>query len=125
VTDVNPWLRARPLAATRPVTAGEHGGVPVEGWVTGYGDPGERPLVVSVHGGPHYPAGWRFSFEAQRLADRGARRAAVGAPAGLCRRLPHRRRGPDPTPLRPSRRLARARAVDRWPDRYLGPERRP
>jgi dipeptidyl aminopeptidase/acylaminoacyl peptidase len=71
VTDVNPWLRARPLAATRPVTAGEHGGVPVEGWVTAYGGAGQRPLVVSVHGGPHYPAGWRFSFEAQRLAARG------------------------------------------------------
>jgi dipeptidyl aminopeptidase/acylaminoacyl peptidase len=71
VTDVNPWLRARPLAATRPVTAGEHGGVPVEGWVTAFGGPGGRPLVVSVHGGPHYPAGWRFSFETQRLAARG------------------------------------------------------
>jgi dipeptidyl aminopeptidase/acylaminoacyl peptidase len=71
VTDVNPWLRARALAATRPVTAGEHDGVSVEGWVTASGGPGERPLVVSVHGGPHYPAGWRFSFEAQRLAARG------------------------------------------------------
>jgi dipeptidyl aminopeptidase/acylaminoacyl peptidase len=27
--------------------------------------------VVSVHGGPHYPAGWRFSLEGQRLAARG------------------------------------------------------
>ena len=27
--------------------------------------------MVSVHGGPHYAAGWRFSFEAQRLAARG------------------------------------------------------
>ncbi|HEY2262020.1 MAG TPA: S9 family peptidase [Streptosporangiaceae bacterium] len=71
VTDVNPWLRERPLAAARPVTAGEHDGVPVEGWVTAFGGPGGRPLVVSVHGGPHYPAGWRFSFEAQRLAARG------------------------------------------------------
>jgi dipeptidyl aminopeptidase/acylaminoacyl peptidase len=53
------------------VTAADHGGLPIEGWVTACGGPGERPLVVSVHGGPHYPAGWRFSFEAQRLAARG------------------------------------------------------
>jgi dipeptidyl aminopeptidase/acylaminoacyl peptidase len=71
VTDANPWLRTRPLAGTRPVTTGEHDGVLVEGWITARGGPGERPLVVSVHGGPHYPAGWRFSFEAQRLAARG------------------------------------------------------
>lgn len=71
VTDANPWLRERPLAGTRLVTAGEYAGVPVEGWVMASGGPGERPLVVSVHGGPHYPAGWRFSFEGQRLAARG------------------------------------------------------
>ena len=71
VTDANPWLRTRPLAGTRPVTAADHDGVPVEGWITAAGGPGQRPLVVSVHGGPHYPAGWRFSFEAQRLAARG------------------------------------------------------
>jgi dipeptidyl aminopeptidase/acylaminoacyl peptidase len=71
VTDANPWLRGVALAATRPVTAGEHGGVPVQGWVTAFDGPNGRPLVVSVHGGPHYPAGWRFSFEAQRLAARG------------------------------------------------------
>ena len=71
VTDANPWLRGRDLATTRPVTAGDHDGVPVEGWVTAYDGPNGRPLVVSVHGGPHYPAGWRFCFEAQRLAARG------------------------------------------------------
>jgi dipeptidyl aminopeptidase/acylaminoacyl peptidase len=71
VTDANPRLRGVALAATRPVTAGEHGGVPVQGWVTAFDGPNGRPLVVSVHGGPHYPAGWRFSFEAQRLAARG------------------------------------------------------
>jgi dipeptidyl aminopeptidase/acylaminoacyl peptidase len=71
VTDANPWLRGLTLAETRPVTAGDHDGVPVEGWVTTFDGPNGRPLVVSVHGGPHYPAGWRFSFEAQRLAARG------------------------------------------------------
>ena len=53
------------------MTAGDHDGVPVEGWVTSLDGPNGRPLVVSVHGGPHYPAGWRFSFEAHRLAARG------------------------------------------------------
>jgi len=71
VTDANPWLRGHDLATTRPVTAGDHDGVPVEGWLTAYDGPNGRPLVVSVHGGPHYPAGWRFCFEAQRLAARG------------------------------------------------------
>jgi dipeptidyl aminopeptidase/acylaminoacyl peptidase len=80
VTDANPWLRERPLAGTRLVTAGEYAGVPVEGWVTASGGPGERPLVVSVHGGPHYPAGWRFSFEAQRLAARGYAVLAANPP---------------------------------------------
>jgi dipeptidyl aminopeptidase/acylaminoacyl peptidase len=71
VTDANPWLRELTLAGTRPVTAGDHDGVPVEGWVTAFDGPNGRPLVVSVHGGPHYPAGWRFCFEAQRLAAGG------------------------------------------------------
>ena len=30
-----------------------------------------RPLIVSVHGGPHYSVGLRFSFETQRLAALG------------------------------------------------------
>jgi dipeptidyl aminopeptidase/acylaminoacyl peptidase len=29
------------------------------------------PMLVSVHGGPHHAVGWRFCFEAQRLAGRG------------------------------------------------------
>lgn len=80
VTDANPWLRERPLAGTRLVTAGEYAGAAVEGWVTASGGSGERPLVVSVHGGPHYPAGWRFSFEAQRLAARGYAVLAANPP---------------------------------------------
>jgi dipeptidyl aminopeptidase/acylaminoacyl peptidase len=71
MTDANPWLRELTLADTRPVTAGDHDGTPVEGWLTSFGGPNGRPLVVSVHGGPHYPAGWRFCSEAQRLAARG------------------------------------------------------
>jgi dipeptidyl aminopeptidase/acylaminoacyl peptidase len=70
VTDANPWLRSITLADTLAVTARDPDGRTVEGWVTAL--PGAaRPLVVSVHGGPHYAVGWRFSFEAQRLAARG------------------------------------------------------
>src|SRR6185437_539945 len=95
VTDANPWLRERPLAGTRMVAAGEYAGVPVEGWVTASGGPGERPLVVSVHGGPHYPAGWRFSFEAQRLAARGYAVLAANPPGsgGYGRRFAAATRG--------------------------------
>ncbi len=57
------------LAPVRPVRARAADGTELDGWVTGP-DAG-RPLVVSIHGGPHYPVGYRFSAEAQRLAARG------------------------------------------------------
>jgi len=44
-----------------PVRAGA-----VEGWLTG-----EGPLLVNIHGGPHYAVGWRFTGEVQRLALHG------------------------------------------------------
>jgi dipeptidyl aminopeptidase/acylaminoacyl peptidase len=97
VTDANPWLRERDLATTRPVTAGDHDGVPVEGWVTAYDGPNGRPLVVSVHGGPHYPVGWRFCFEAQRLAAQGYA-VLTANPAGSGGY--GRRRGPPDEPHR-------------------------
>ena len=72
LTDVNSWLGGR-LAPTRLVAVAGPDGTRIEGWLTA---PDQAltepsPLVVSVHGGPHYPVGWRFSFEAQRLATRG------------------------------------------------------
>jgi dipeptidyl aminopeptidase/acylaminoacyl peptidase len=63
------WLGASRLAPVRPVRARAADGTELDGWVTGP-DAG-RPLVVSIHGGPHYPVGYRFSAEAQRLAARG------------------------------------------------------
>ena len=73
LTDVNNWLADIPMAPTRQVAAVSNDGTQIEGWLTMPDGPsgGLRPLVVSVHGGPHYPAGWRFWFEAQRLAARG------------------------------------------------------
>jgi dipeptidyl aminopeptidase/acylaminoacyl peptidase len=61
------------LASTDAVCCRSDDGHPVEGWLTLPGAPFERPypLVVQVHGGPHYPVGERFSFDAQRLAARG------------------------------------------------------
>lgn len=69
VTALNAWLGEAGLAPVRPVRARAADGTLVEGWLTGP-DAG-RPLVVSIHGGPHYPVGYRFSAEAQRLAARG------------------------------------------------------
>jgi dipeptidyl aminopeptidase/acylaminoacyl peptidase len=63
------WRGTVGLAPVRPVRARAADGTELEGWVTGPG--AGRPLVVSIHGGPHYPVGFRFSAEAQRLAARG------------------------------------------------------
>ena len=73
VTRANEWLSSRRLATTRLITAESPDGTQLEGWVTAQDHSADapRPLVTSVHGGPHYSVGWRFSFEAQRLATRG------------------------------------------------------
>jgi len=60
------------LAPTWGVSAVASDGAEVEGWLTLAADtPPGAPLVLQVHGGPHYPVGERFSFDAQRLAARG------------------------------------------------------
>lgn len=74
LTDVNAaWLGEVELASTVPVRAkdpDDPAAPVVEGWLTlPSGQP--APLVVQVHGGPHHPVGWRFSFDAQRLAALG------------------------------------------------------
>ena len=73
VTQANQWLSSRRLATARLITAESPDGTQLEGWVTAQDHTADapRPLVTSVHGGPHYSVGWRFSFEAQRLAARG------------------------------------------------------
>lgn len=76
LTDRNAFLRGIELGRTRRIRATGPGGIAVEGWLT---EPPRSlprpvdglPVVVSVHGGPHYPVGWRFSFEQHRLAARG------------------------------------------------------
>jgi acylaminoacyl-peptidase len=60
------------LAPTTPISVVASDGVEVEGWLTVPIDrPQGAPLVLQVHGGPHYPVGERFSFDAQRLAAQG------------------------------------------------------
>jgi dipeptidyl aminopeptidase/acylaminoacyl peptidase len=70
---VNGWLEQNLRARTRLVSARSHDGLPLEAWLTLPDDSAAAPppLIVSIHGGPHYPVGWRFSFEAHRLASRG------------------------------------------------------
>jgi len=73
LTDVNNWLADIPMAPTKRIKAVSTDGSRIDGWLTMPDRPSGHPLplIVSVHGGPHYPVGWRFSFEAQRLAARG------------------------------------------------------
>lgn len=67
------WLSSVDLGLVSKETIESKDGTPVEAWIMT--PPGkkrlERPLILTVHGGPHWPAGWRFSFENQRLAGLG------------------------------------------------------
>ena len=73
VTDLNAgWLSAIELAPTSVITTPTSRATRVEGWLTSpVGADEPFPLVVQVHGGPHYSVGQRFSFDAQRLAGMG------------------------------------------------------
>jgi dipeptidyl aminopeptidase/acylaminoacyl peptidase len=73
-SDLSASLRDEVLVAPTHRVGGVTGdGQHIEGWLTmPHGDTGaDHPLVVQVHGGPHYPVGERFSFDAQRLAGLG------------------------------------------------------
>lgn len=75
------WLRTVVLAPTIDVRAVVDGHE-VEGWLTlppssptmpasGAAPVGAPPVIVELHGGPHYPIGRRFSLNAQRWAGQG------------------------------------------------------
>lgn len=73
LTEVNnDWLGEVSLAATTHFQASSGRRGTVDCWLT---EPLEAvsatPLVIQVHGGPHYPVGFRFSFDSQRLANIG------------------------------------------------------
>ena len=67
------WLQEVDLGQVQMHTVQASDGQPVQMWVLS--PPGSaqtpRPVVLNVHGGPHWPTGWRFSFEGQRLASQG------------------------------------------------------
>lgn len=76
LTELNDaWLSEIALCETTLITARATDDAPlVDGWITlpdRTPDDVPVPLVVQVHGGPHYPIGFRFSFDAQRLAAEG------------------------------------------------------
>jgi dipeptidyl aminopeptidase/acylaminoacyl peptidase len=68
------WRRSRQLSCLEPLPLVASDGVPLETWLM-LPPPGAGkapyPLIVHVHGGPHYAIGHRFYFEFQRLAARG------------------------------------------------------
>ena len=72
VVDLNrTWAEEVELFPTKALDVPTDGGG-VEGWLTmPHPSDGDAPLVVQIHGGPHYPVGFRFSFDAQRLAGSG------------------------------------------------------
>lgn len=72
VTHVSePLLSDVDLSPTTRISALASDGVAVEGWLTLPAAPRGAPVVLQVHGGPHYAIGERFSFDAQRLAAQG------------------------------------------------------
>ncbi len=69
ITAVNAgWLESVALTPTQRIEL-DNG---VQGWLTVPSDSASQsPLVVQVHGGPHFPIGERFSFDSQRFASYG------------------------------------------------------
>jgi len=68
------WRQSRRLSGLEPLPLVASDGVPLEAWLM-LPPPGAGkapyPLIVHIHGGPHYAIGHRFCFEFQRLAARG------------------------------------------------------
>ena len=69
------WMRDLDLSLPRSIRHQSPDGFEVSGWLTlppgPPGADGPVPLIVEVHGGPHYPVGERFALEVQRVAARG------------------------------------------------------
>ncbi len=80
LTDQNPWIAERILAAPRHVGIQTADGAALDGWVVDAPSPG-GPLVLEVHGGPHAAYGYAFFFEFQMLAGHGIS-VAYGNPRG-------------------------------------------
>lgn len=74
-TDVNgDWARQFDFRAHRPVPVLTDDGHTIEAWLLEPAEASEDkkyPLILQIHGGPHYAIGNRFYFEFQRLAALG------------------------------------------------------
>ena len=74
-TEVNAdWVRQFDFRAHRPMPVLADDGRTIEAWLlepADVPDGGKYPLIVQIHGGPHYAIGNRFYFEFQRLAALG------------------------------------------------------
>jgi dipeptidyl aminopeptidase/acylaminoacyl peptidase len=67
-----PSLRRYPLGTTRTLRYTTSDGLTIRGYLTlPRGEPGPRPLVLMVHGGPWSRDYWGWTPDAQHLADRG------------------------------------------------------
>jgi acylaminoacyl-peptidase len=74
LTDVNPWLRERFVAAHERHEFTARDGLKIEGWLLkppGFDPSRKHPLVMEIHGGPHGQYGWAFFHEFQVLAGMG------------------------------------------------------
>ena len=67
-----PWLKAKSLLQTRPISFKTGDGLTLHGLYTAPAGGGVRPMVVMPHGGPHgvYDS-WGYDADAQFLASRG------------------------------------------------------
>ena len=68
------WLREVVLSRPERIMFPTDDGQAVEGWLLrppGWSPAQRYPLILEVHGGPHYPLGERFYFDFQRLAALG------------------------------------------------------
>jgi dipeptidyl aminopeptidase/acylaminoacyl peptidase len=77
VTSLNrEWLRGVDLGRSERISFAAPDGQPLEAWLL---HPASRPadeplpLVLQIHGGPHWALGERFAFDPQRLAEGGYR----------------------------------------------------
>lgn len=71
-TSVNAaWLDEVSVLAPRRLDVRADDGQAIEAWLLAPANGGPRPLILQIHGGPHYSIGERFYFEFQRLAALG------------------------------------------------------
>lgn len=74
LTDSNPWLQERFVAAPERHVFTAADGLEIEGWVLkppDFDPARKHPLILQIHGGPHGQYGWAFFHEFQMLSGMG------------------------------------------------------